>query len=65
MTQDQFEGCLMGLALGDALGAPYEGGLAERDTQMSLDVADSLLACNGVDEGDLSAPKSWRSPAPA
>ena len=55
----------MGLALGDALGAPYEGGLAERDTRMSLDVADSLLACNGVDEGDLSAPKSLHSPAPA
>lgn len=30
MTSDQFEGCLLGLALGDALGAPFEGGLLER-----------------------------------
>lgn len=27
---DQVEGCLLGLALGDALGAPFEGGVAER-----------------------------------
>lgn len=27
---DRFKGCLLGLALGDALGARYEGGLAER-----------------------------------
>ena len=30
MTSDQFEGCLLGLALGDALGAPFEGGFLER-----------------------------------
>ena len=24
-TQDQFTGCLLGLAVGDALGAPFEG----------------------------------------
>lgn len=30
MTSDRFEGCLLGLALGDALGAPFEGGLLER-----------------------------------
>lgn len=30
MTSDQFAGCLLGLALGDALGAPFEGGLLER-----------------------------------
>ena len=30
MTLDRFEGCLLGLALGDALGAPHEGGPLER-----------------------------------
>jgi len=29
-TLDQFQGCLLGLALGDALGAPVEGGIVER-----------------------------------
>ncbi len=29
-TIDQYQGCLLGLALGDALGAPYEGGPFER-----------------------------------
>jgi poly(ADP-ribose) glycohydrolase ARH3 len=29
-TLDQFQGCLLGLALGDALGAPFEGGVVER-----------------------------------
>lgn len=29
-TLEQTQGCLLGLALGDALGAPYEGGLLER-----------------------------------
>lgn len=29
-TLEQFKGCLLGLALGDALGAPYEGGVVER-----------------------------------
>lgn len=61
LTLDQFAGCVLGLATGDALGAPYEGGLLERlvwrvigrtsdgclrwtdDTQMSLDLAESLL----------------------
>ena len=56
-----YSGCFYGLALGDALCAPYEGGFLERgiwklfgktkagkirytdDTQMSLDVAHSLL----------------------
>ena len=27
---DLFQGCLLGLSLGDALGAPYEGGVLER-----------------------------------
>jgi poly(ADP-ribose) glycohydrolase ARH3 len=65
-TVDQFAGCLLGLATGDALGAPYEGGLVERllwrvigrtsdgclrwtdDTQMALDLAESLLDEDGV-----------------
>lgn len=61
LTIDQFAGCMLGLATGDALGAPYEGGPLERlvwrvigrtsdgclrwtdDTQMALDLAESLL----------------------
>ncbi|WP_295449130.1 ADP-ribosylglycohydrolase family protein [uncultured Thiodictyon sp.] len=27
---DQYQGCILGLALGDAIGAPFEGGLIER-----------------------------------
>lgn len=71
-TCDQFTGCLLGLALGDALGAPYEGGPLERtlwkligrtsrgeirwtdDTQMSLDLAESLIANDGLDLDDLA-----------
>ena len=63
---DHFTGCLLGLATGDALGAPYEGGPLERllwrirgrtsegrlrwtdDTQMALDLAESLLDENAV-----------------
>ncbi len=70
--RDRFEGCLLGLALGDALGAPLEGGLLERlawkligttrqgdmrwtdDTQMSLDLAESLVARGAVDTDDLA-----------
>lgn len=66
MTADQFAGCMLGLATGDALGAPHEGGPVERlvwwfmgrtsdrclrwtdDTQMALDLAESLLAEGGV-----------------
>ena len=29
-TPDQYRGCLLGLATGDALGAPHEGGPVER-----------------------------------
>jgi hypothetical protein len=29
-SMDKFTGCLLGLALGDALGAPFEGGPIER-----------------------------------
>ena len=66
LTADRFTGCLLGLATGDALGAPYEGGPLERlvwwfigrtsdgclrwtdDTQMALDLAESLLENDGV-----------------
>lgn len=65
-TADQFAGCMLGLATGDALGAPHEGGPIERfvwwvigrtsdgclrwtdDTQMALDLAESLLTEDGV-----------------
>jgi poly(ADP-ribose) glycohydrolase ARH3 len=30
VTREQYSGCILGLALGDALGAPYEGGPIER-----------------------------------
>jgi poly(ADP-ribose) glycohydrolase ARH3 len=66
-------GAVLGLALGDAIGAPHEGGPVERllwrwlgrtrdgrrrftdDTQMALDLADSLLRCGKVDQNDLAA----------
>lgn len=66
LTLDQFAGCMLGLATGDAVGAPHEGGLLERlvwrvigrtsdrclrwtdDTQMALDLAESLLNHDGV-----------------
>jgi poly(ADP-ribose) glycohydrolase ARH3 len=72
VTLNQFEGCLLGLALGDALGAPHEGGLLERlvwrlvgttrrgemrwtdDTQMSLDIAESLAHKGKLDTDDLA-----------
>ena len=72
MTKDRFTGCLFGLALGDALGARYEGGLLEKslwrllgttrdgemrwtdDTQMALDLAESLLDADGVDTDALA-----------
>lgn len=72
MTLDHFQGCLLGLALGDALGARFEGGVAERflwrfigrtrhgeirwtdDTQMSVDVVESLLARGEIDPDDLA-----------
>lgn len=69
---DRFRGCLLGLALGDALGAPLEGGPIERllwrligktgdghmrwtdDTQMSLDLAESLLARHSLVPDDVA-----------
>jgi len=73
LTLDQFVGCMVGLATGDALGAPYEGGPVERfvwrligktsdgrirwtdDTQMSLDLASSLLTDCGVCQNALAS----------
>ncbi len=69
----RFQGCLLGLALGDAVNAPYEGGVLERllwrligrtssgemrwtdDTQMSLDLVESLVVKGDVDPDDLAA----------
>lgn len=65
-------GAILGLALGDAFGAPYEGGVLERvlwrvigtrkgkrrwtdDTQMSIAIMRSLMACGGIDQNDLAA----------
>jgi len=67
----KFAGAFLGLALGDAFGAPYEGGPLERllwsfigtkdgkrrftdDTQMSIDLAESLLEHSHVNEDDLA-----------
>ena len=64
-----YAGCMLGLALGDALGAPYEGGVVERiawkliargnllytdDTEMSIVAAESLLEHGGVDQDALA-----------
>ncbi|MFT4541467.1 MAG: poly(ADP-ribose) glycohydrolase ARH3 [Planctomycetota bacterium] len=72
MSIDRFQGCLLGLALGDTHGAPHEGGPIERllwrmigrtktgemrftdDTQMSLDLAQSLLDRGQLDQDDLA-----------
>ncbi len=73
MTVSKYRGCLLGLALGDAFGAPFEGGLLERllwsaigrtrdgkrrwtdDTQMSLDLAESLIAHGDLVQDDVAA----------
>ena len=72
VSRDRISGALLGLALGDALGAPYEGGVVERllwrligrtkagemrwtdDTQMALDLAESLIAQGFVDQNDIA-----------
>ena len=72
LTIEQFTGCLLGLATGDALGAPYEGGALERlvwrligrtrdgclrwtdDTQMAMDLANSLLEEDGLQPDALA-----------
>jgi poly(ADP-ribose) glycohydrolase ARH3 len=71
-TRSKYIGCIVGLILGDALCAPYEGGVLERglwrfigktkngklrftdDTQMSMDVAESLIQQNGIDQDHLA-----------
>ena len=70
--ENKYSGCFFGLAIGDAYGAPFEGGLVERllwkiigttkkgkirytdDTQMSLDVAESFLTKQRIDQNHLS-----------
>jgi poly(ADP-ribose) glycohydrolase ARH3 len=70
--QASFVGSLLGLALGDAFGAPWEGGVLERglwqiigktsdgryrwtdDTQMALDLAESLIARGAIDPDDIA-----------
>jgi len=72
INEDVYTGCFYGLALGDALCAPYEGGILERllwkvigktstgetrytdDTQMSLDVAQSLLEQGEIDQNHIA-----------
>lgn len=75
--EDRFEGCLLGLAVGDALGAHFEGQppeyIAERyrsvetliknpppgeiwytdDTQMMIGVAETLVNCGRIEEGEI------------
>jgi len=73
INQEMYSGCFYGLALGDALCAPYEGGFLERglwkllgktkvgeirytdDTQMSIDVAHSLLEQGNVEQDYLAS----------
>ncbi|MBX3413311.1 MAG: ADP-ribosylglycohydrolase family protein [Pirellulales bacterium] len=75
--EDRFIGCLLGLAVGDALGAHFEGQSPEHiaarfpsvralienrppgeiwytdDTQMTIGVAETLLACRAIKEAVL------------
>lgn len=71
-VKDQIRGCLYGTALGDALGAPFEGGPLERvtwgmlgilgrpkyrysdDTQMTMDLVESIVRCEAVVPDDLA-----------
>ncbi|MFQ5586472.1 MAG: ADP-ribosylglycohydrolase family protein [Thermodesulfobacteriota bacterium] len=71
MKKDRIIGSVLALALGDAFGAPYEGGIVERavwalvgkrngkrrwtdDTQMTIDVIESLVSCGRADQEDLA-----------
>ncbi|WP_210418657.1 ADP-ribosylglycohydrolase family protein [Aliikangiella coralliicola] len=71
MKTNRITGAVLGLALGDAFGAPHEGGTLERafwslignsfgkhrwtdDTQMSIDVLESLIERRSIDQGDLA-----------
>jgi poly(ADP-ribose) glycohydrolase ARH3 len=73
MDEDKYSGCFLGLAIGDAYGAPFEGGPVERllwkmigrtkdgkirytdDTQMSVNLADSFIKNNEIDQDHLAA----------
>ncbi len=71
MKINRILGSVLGLALGDAFGAPFEGGVLERtawavigtsqgkrrftdDTQMNIDVMESLVEHGRVDQDDLA-----------
>lgn len=72
MHLEKYQGSMLGLALADAMGAPYEGGPLERfawrligktrdgkmrwtdDTQMSLDLAESLISFPELNPDDLA-----------
>ena len=72
MSINKYSGCFLGLAIGDALGAPFEGGFLERllwgsigktkdgkhrytdDTQMSIDVANSLIVNKSINQQHLA-----------
>lgn len=79
MKTNRVMGSILGLALGDAFGAPYEGGIVERfvwrligstqgkrrwtdDTQMTIDVTESLAEHGQVNQDDLARrfAKSYR-----
>ncbi|MFN4219421.1 MAG: ADP-ribosylglycohydrolase family protein [bacterium] len=65
MIKDKFKGCLVGVAIGDSLGAEREGSfdisenvnLSPRytdDTAMMIGVAESLINCKGFDGEDIT-----------
>lgn len=72
IERHKYIGCFLGLALGDAYGAPFEGGVLARllwrcmakthdgcyrytdDTQMSINLAESYLAQNTLDQQHLA-----------
>ena len=71
MKNDRVIGSVLALALGDAYGAPYEGGILERalwtllgkrdgkrrwtdDTQMTIDLIESLVSCGCIDQNNLA-----------
>ncbi len=67
---ERFKGCMLGLALGDAVGAPFEGSysgvkpvfhrdlpevlLYTDDTEMAIGVAESLIATKGLNPDDMA-----------
>jgi len=72
MLEDKFAGSMLGLALADAMGARYEGGPLGRvralddtgsvltwtdDTEMARGLAESLVACRGLDADHLA--RTW------